>query len=101
MGVTTQTVAKCDKCKKLIQENELWLDYGYAGIALHWDCVISMSAMEFIEVAHERGDQMFVRTGLNEDEPYGMELKHLDWSQNGRNMKNVIAAYRINRPDRD
>lgn len=98
MGVTTQTVAKCDRCKKFIQEDEVWLDYSYAGTAFHWDCILSMSAAEFIELAHERGDQMFVRTGLDETEPYWAELKHLSWTTDARNIRNVLAAYRINRP---
>lgn len=97
MAVTTQTVAKCDKCKKFIQENETWLDYSYAGTCFHWDCILSMSAAEFIELAHERGDQMFIRIGLSEDDPYSRELKHLDWVGDARNMKNILTAYKFNK----
>lgn len=97
MGVSTQTVAKCDRCKKFINEGETWLDYSYAGTAFHWDCILSMTAAEFIQVAHEGGDQMFIRTGLDEDEPYWAELKHLSWKTDPHNMKNILAAYRVNR----
>lgn len=98
MGIRTQTVATCDKCKKVIQEGEIWVDYGTAGIALHWDCVMIMSAAEFIEVAHERGDQMFIKQAIEPANEDIAELKHLDWTKDGRNMKNILAAYKINRP---
>lgn len=96
MGIKTQTIATCDKCSKVVQEGEIWVDYGYAGIALHWDCVLKMSAIEFIELVHERGDQMFIKDEISPSHDKIVELKHLSWtSDGGKNMKNILAAYRI------
>lgn len=94
MGIKTQIVATCDKCKRIIQEGDIWIDYSYAGYALHWGCILVMSAVEFIEVVHRRGDQMFVRDSTSEDEPYAAELKHLDWTKDPRIIKNVLMDYR-------
>ncbi len=95
MGIKTQTVATCDKCTKLIQEGEIWMDYGVAGFAIHWDCVMSMSAAEFIALVHENGHEMFIKDQIDPSNDNIVELKHLKWNTDGRNMKNILAAYRI------
>lgn len=97
MGITTKTIATCDRCEKIVQEGEIWVDYGYAGIALHWDCVLKMSATEFIQVVHENGDQMFMKQATSPAHEDIAELKHLKWQTDPHNMKNILAAYRVNR----
>lgn len=90
----TIPILKCDVCKSNIIEGELWIDCGTNGSEFHWRCLKAISALEFIVIVHESGDQMWVRDSLESDTPYAVELKHLGWKTNPDNLKNILSAYR-------
>lgn len=54
-----------------------------------------MSALEFIQLALERGDQMFVKTDTVE--MTGVELKHIwrDIAVNSDNVRKAVENYRM------
>lgn len=93
MGIKTIIEVRCDVCKHVVMEGEVWLDYSYAGFVCHWDCLTAMSAVNFVQLVHENGDQMFVKTSTQSGS-YGVELKHLKWNTDPNNIKNVLKAHR-------
>lgn len=95
MGIKHIKEVTCDHCQVRIPEGEIWIDYGVAGIVIRWDCIRGMSALDFIRIAHENGDQMFINDSVDTTD-YGSELKHLKWEPTGANMKNILQAYRVN-----
>lgn len=95
MGIKTTVIKEvsCDKCKLQIDNGDVWVDWGERGIIFHWSCLTTMTTVEFIEFALERGDQMFVK--IDTDEMRGVELKHI-WAGavNAVGPRNSVLEYR-------
>lgn len=89
MGVKRRTVvdATCDKCTRVINTDvELFVDYGYAGVAFCLHCMAHMGALEFIQLALD-GDNIY----LAHPDGDSVEFKH-DWQRVIRVVRDIVHA---------
>lgn len=84
----------CDKCNNAIDDGAVWLDICECGIVVHWICLQEMSALDFIALVMERGDQMWVKVDTRE--MLGVELKHIwnDAMHSPDQMRLSVLKYR-------